>query len=310
MYRSAKELIDEITGLYDRLIDLFGSVPLVDRRDEVSGGSGLTDTICAPAPDQRTEVAELFDRYSSWARIVSAFLRRVEPNAADRFDAVAEELGSYFLLRRSGTDIDHDTWRRLFAFESRKLLLHQLDIVNGNSDEFTFGAMNITDYVDLDVTMTGGHGRYVADVRSILGSATTSFVLPYGPRDVENFVLRHFNPRSGTRRVVPTTVSPFAAFGKGLFDALVTDDVRDIYHALRAHARSTDVGVRLRLRQSAAPDHNRIPWEFKFAGTDFLCLEPRFAMSRHVDRHLSLPPRQVRYPLRVLTTISAPRDLP
>lgn len=308
MYRSAKELIDEIAGLYDRLIALFGSVPLVDRRED--DGIGPTETVCAPSYDQIAEAADLFDRYNSWSRLVAAFLRRVEPAAADRFTAVGSELGSYFLLQRSGTDIDHDTWRRLFAFESRKLLLHQLDVVNGNSDEFTFGAVNITGYVDLDVTMTGGHGSYVAEVRSVLGSATTTFVLPFGPQDVENFVLRHCNPRSGTRRVVPKTVSPFATFGQGLFDALVIDGIRDIYHALRAHARNNDVGVRLRLRQSGAPDLNRIPWEFMFDGTDFLCLEPRFAMSRHVDRHLSLPPLQVRYPLRVLTTISAPRDLP
>ncbi|WP_433795618.1 CHAT domain-containing protein [Actinoplanes sp. CA-252034] len=306
MYRSAKELIDEINKLHEEMLSLFASVTLADR---VPDDGGDSETVCAPDDAQHARAVALLDRYLSWSRVVVAFLRRADPVAATAFTAVTKDLGTYFLLRRTGTGIGHDMWRRLFAYESRRLLQDQTDMIERHADELTFTAVNAVKSVDLDVTIGGGRDRYTIDLRSILGSATGEFILPYGPRDIENFVLRHCRPRSGTRHVVPSAVSPFAIFGKGLFDALMAGEARDMFQALRAHARHNDVGVRLRLRQSAVPELNRVPWEFLFDGSDFLCLEPRFSIVRHSDRTLAPPPLRVRYPLRVLTTICSPGDL-
>ena len=308
MYRSAEDLVREASEMYTELLESFSGVTLVDR--VLPGQEDTTETVCDPTPAQIENAEALNERYARWVRIVAAYLERVQIGHSGLFAEQAEQLTSYFLFQRSGRNITHELWRALFFRESRQILAGLVQIVAENSDEFAVNSSTGVTFLDLDVRMTRARDEYVINVDSTLGSAAGTLVLPYDPRDVENFVLRHCSPRGAVRRAVPNSIAPFSKFGGALFDALMTGAVRDLYSMTRAHASANRLGIRFRLRQSNVPELMRIPWEFLFDGSGFICLEPRATLVRHLDMHLAAPALSVQLPLRILVTISSPPDLP
>ncbi len=86
--------------------------------------------------------------------------------------------------------------------------------------------------------------------------------------------------------------------------------MRDLLQQTRAHAVGVGNGLRVRLRLADAAEVQTIPWELLYDGTDFLCLSPHHSVVRHLDRVASPVAATPTHPLRVLVTVSSPRDLP
>src|SRR5262249_47880396 len=126
---------------------------------------------------------------------------------------------------------------------------------------------------------------------------------------VEIAVLRS----SGTRRDVVMQGSQeqpgVSDFGRKLFEALMTDTVRETFRRSRDRARASGKGLRLRLRIEA-PELAALPWEYLYdpAEGDYICLSTDTPVVRYLE--FDRPPEAIRVqpPLSILGMIASPTD--
>ena len=284
---------------------MFGSVELVEAAQE----DGSVATVCRPSPPQQALSQDLFGRFARWAGVATAFLRRADGKAADAFAQDARNFGTYLLLQRIGSDISQALWRALFVSESEKILALLLGAIRANSDEFVFSRRTAPEVIDLEIEIDTAPepGRYTVKARTAVGSAAARLTLPFDDQALEMFVLKHCNPRGAVRgHRPPTAVSPYSDFGGKMFDALFVDRVRELYFAARTHSRAMHKGLRIRLRHAGAPELAKLPWELLYDGTDFLFLDPKSALVRHIDSEFTVPAAETASPLRILVTVSSP----
>ncbi len=304
--------IEGLVASYEELVELMQMVSL--HRQEVTTGDGSADvrTVLAPSPDESRASRKLFAEYMARVRVVLAFLRRVDTGTAERFARTAEELSSYFLLRRQGGDISFDLWRELFARESAALVGRQTRLIAGNEDAFALlRARKPAWQVDFDLSIVRNGDEFRLDARSPLGSARSTLKLDLTPDELEHFVLAYCGPRPVVRRGgVPKALEPLAEFGGKLFEGLFRESVRDLLQQTRAQALGAGNGLRIRMRLPEAPELQTIPWELLYDGTDFLCLSPHHSLVRHLDRMATQAATIRSHPLHVLVTVSSPRNLP
>lgn len=153
-------------------------------------------------------------------------------------------------------------------------------------------------------------GSYRVEATSFLGEATGKFRLPFDDKDLKIFMLEVGRPRSlANRGRIPDFLRPTVDFGHSLYNAVITEGVRDLFVRSLHDAEQQNEGLRIRLRLNEAPGLAHLPWEFLYDGRDFLALSDASPLVRYMD--LPNPPRQlaVSLPLRILVTISAPTDL-
>lgn len=166
-------------------------------------------------------------------------------------------------------------------------------------------------YRDFVIKIERANNKYRVEAQGPTGEAESSFIVPFHPLEIENFLLRIGRPRSARHRGrVPKPLQPTIDFGGRLFDALLTGQARDVFMQARHDAEINGYGLRVKLRLNAAPELADLPWEFLYDGRDFLALNDATPLVRYLD--LPNPPRpmQVDLPLRILVTVSAPHDLP
>ncbi|MGH3932130.1 MAG: hypothetical protein ACRDTF_19385, partial [Pseudonocardiaceae bacterium] len=98
---------------------------------------------------------------------------------------------------------------------------------------------------------------------------------------------------------------PVRDWGQQLFEALVTDDVRDLYVASRRRSREQGSTIRLILRVRAA-ELAWLPWEFMFDPDwrDFLGV--RLSLVRHPEVLVPRQPLPAPVPLRILGMVVRP----
>jgi DNA-binding beta-propeller fold protein YncE len=167
----------------------------------------------------------------------------------------------------------------------------------------------VSAYDELKLRIDRSADGYRVLASSPEGEAQTEFVLPFNELQVENFILRMSRGRRGARRVEASEIVRAKDFGKALFDALVRDDVRELYH--RSLARSDaeeDRGLRLSLALSGVPELMDVPWEFLYDDPNFLAVSVWTPVVRYLDLPTPKRPLRVDTPLRVLALISSPHD--
>ncbi len=98
--------------------------------------------------------------------------------------------------------------------------------------------------------------------------------------------------------------------GQRLFDALITDAVRDAYSRSLAKAREQGAGLRLRLRIEA-PEVAALPWELLYDAQegDHVSLLRETPLTRYTALARDQGVLTVKPPLRILGMVSAPSDL-
>ncbi len=152
-------------------------------------------------------------------------------------------------------------------------------------------------------------GEYRVFASGPAGEAAGSFALPYSDVEVENLVLRLSRPRSGVRRIDSSDLELVRSFGGGLFDAVFSGRVRDVYRSSLASARGEGCGMRISLALTGTPELMHVPWEYLYDDPAFLSISMWTPVVRYLDLATTRRPLRVDPPLRILAMVSSPADL-
>ena len=174
--------------------------------------------------------------------------------------------------------------------------------------------MGLNSYLDLDLLVEAGGGRYRARVLdSPVGQATHDFSLPFTAEELQALFLHVYEvtsapPSASARSGADTQVR---AFGSRLLDAVFDDQVGACVLRSMDEAGRSGQGLRIRLRLDD-PDLSAIPWEFLYSGTtgSFLCLSDRTPLVRYVELPERIEPIAAQPPLMMLSVISSPAGAP
>jgi CHAT domain len=163
-------------------------------------------------------------------------------------------------------------------------------------------------YIELAIRLQQVDGDRYRTVASAPDGATATgaFVLPFSKTEIDNFVLRVGRRRLPVRSYRSAQMEEARNFGSRLFEALMVDDVRDVFHATRAVADQADEGVRITLCLADAPELMNLPWEFLYERPRFLAQSIYSPVVRSLDLKQVRSPHPLELPLRVLCMISAP----
>ena len=175
-------------------------------------------------------------------------------------------------------------------------------------------ARAVQELLDFDVAIEPvGDGGRVRVVASPAGEAQAGFALPFTDKDLEILILKVVGSIGRVRRKVRRIQSEerrlLEDFGGQLFQAVFSGPIRECLGRSRLIAESRDTGLRIRLRLSGALAN--IPWEYLYdAEYGFLGLSPETVLARHLEMPAPVRPFPISPPLRILTMISAPSDIP
>jgi len=172
-------------------------------------------------------------------------------------------------------------------------------------------------YFDFELEIGPGHGRQypVCVVHSPAGEARETMRFPFDELALENRLkdLQIALLRSGGKRrqVLSPEEQAVQDFGRDLFNALFTGEVRSRYDVSQARAWREGAGLRLKLRIQA-PELAALPWEFLYdpRQAEYICLSRHTPVVRYLELPQTIQPLTVTPPLRILGMIASPRDLP
>ncbi len=172
-------------------------------------------------------------------------------------------------------------------------------------------------YFDFELEIGLGRGRQypVSVVRSPAGEARETMRFPFDELALENRLkdLQIALLRSGGKRrqVLSPEEQAVQDFGRDLFNALFTGEVRSRYDVSQARAWRESTGLRLKLRIQA-PELAALPWEFLYdpRQAEYICLSRHTPVVRYLELPQVIQPLTVAPPLRILGMIASPRDLP
>jgi formylglycine-generating enzyme required for sulfatase activity len=166
-------------------------------------------------------------------------------------------------------------------------------------------------YLDFDLLVRRTESGYRAEVLSSpAGEATADFAAPFSEHELADLLLRVGRPRGRTRRIDSPEMEAVKILGKGLYDAVFRDKVRDRWHSSWSEAEAQNAGLRLRLRIADAPELNDVPWEYLYNGDEFLSLSAYTPLVRYLHTPERIRPLLVDGRLDVLVMISSPTDYP
>lgn len=172
-------------------------------------------------------------------------------------------------------------------------------------------------YLDFEIEIGSGSGRDypVAVVRSPAGEAEETMHFPFDELALDNRLkdLQIALLRSGgsRRQALSAEEQHVQAFGRDLFNALLTGEVRSRYDISCREARQQGKGLRLKLRIQP-PELAALPWEFLYdpRQAEYVCLSLDTPLIRYLELPQPVQPLFVTPPLRILGMIASPRDLP
>ena len=174
----------------------------------------------------------------------------------------------------------------------------------------------MVDYLDFDLEIGVGRGRKypLAVVRSPAGEARETMQFPFDELALEGQLLKLQVAllRSGGKRrqILSPDEQAVQNFGRALFEALFTREVRTRYALSQREAFHQGKGVRLKLRIQS-PKLAALPWEFLYDAeqAEYICLSSNTPIVRYLELPQPPEPLSVRLPLRILGMIASPKDL-
>ncbi|UCH93309.1 MAG: SUMF1/EgtB/PvdO family nonheme iron enzyme [Candidatus Aminicenantes bacterium] len=174
--------------------------------------------------------------------------------------------------------------------------------------------LSYLDYV-LEIGVGKGREYPVAVIKSPAGEARESMHFPFDHLELENRLkdLQIALLRSGgkRRRVNLPEEQAVQDFGRELFEALISKEVRSRYDVSLSEADQQRKGLRLKLR-ILSPELAALPWEFIFDErySKYLCLSRKTPVVRYLELPQPIQPLKVTLPLRILGMTACPSDLP
>jgi len=168
-------------------------------------------------------------------------------------------------------------------------------------------------YRNLDLLIERVESSYRARILSSpAGEGSVEFAFPFSDLELENFILRMGQSRRGARRIESPQKQAAKEFGTRLFESVFSGGMREIYKNALHAAETNELGLRLSLRLSGAPELLNVPWEYLYEPSleRFLALSVETPIVRYMDVPRQIFPLKVWTPLRILTMISSPREFP
>lgn len=175
-------------------------------------------------------------------------------------------------------------------------------------------------YLDFELEIDPGSGNEypVALIHSPAGEARETMHFPFEGAELEDCLRdlqaalrrssgqrRHIGSLPGSRE--DRTVQEF---GRALFDALFTGEIRNRYDVSKQQGVQQRKGLRLKLRIQP-PDLASLPWEFLYdpREAEYLCLSSSTPIVRYLELPRPVESLTVMPPLRILGMIASPSDL-
>ena len=168
-------------------------------------------------------------------------------------------------------------------------------------------------YLDFDLTLDRSATGYRARVLRCPAIPTArDFSLPFSDLELENFLLKIGHSRRNMRRLENRKVELAKDFGRRLFEAIFSDEIRSCLRQSLDTAGQQGAGLRLRLHLTDAPELADLPWEFLYDPSlnRFFVLSAQTPLVRYLDLPERIRPLPVQPPIRVLAMISAPSGFP
>lgn len=169
---------------------------------------------------------------------------------------------------------------------------------------------------DIKVGRQASNGIYpVQVVYSPAGETDGEMRFPFDEETLESHLqdLQYTLVRAPFRSL-SDEVQAVQDFGKQLFAALFTGDVRSLYYKSLQEAgqhskQQEETGLRLRLRIQA-PELAVVPWEYLYdeLRNVYICLSNTTPLVRYVEQSKVIPPLLVTPPLRILGMVASPSD--
>jgi hypothetical protein len=162
------------------------------------------------------------------------------------------------------------------------------------------------DYLEFELAIGHGDGHTVplAVLSSPAGQAQETMRVPFSDRDLEDLHGALASPSAGQEESC-------RAFGRKLFDALFTGQVRLLYDESLHLAAQRGEALRLKLRIDPS-ELADLPWELLYdpRSSEHLYLSPGILAARHVHPPQSVDLPAITPPLRILGMVASPGDLP
>jgi formylglycine-generating enzyme required for sulfatase activity len=171
-------------------------------------------------------------------------------------------------------------------------------------------------YLDFELEIGTGRGRQypVAVTHSPAGEAHATMHFPYDALSLEKrlAVLQNalLDSGGGFRHFPSPEELVVRNFGRDLFDALFTGQVRQCFEQSIEQAWQEDKGICLKLHLQP-PDLAALPWEFLYdpRQAEYVCLSRNTPLVRYLELPHTVPPLSLSPPLRILGMIASPDDL-
>jgi hypothetical protein len=171
-------------------------------------------------------------------------------------------------------------------------------------------------YEDFEIEISVGRGREypVAVINSPAGEAHETMQFPFDELALENRLkdMKIALLQSGGkyRLALSQEEQTMQDFGKALWNALLTGEVRNRYDVSLERANREGKGLRLKLRIQD-PKLAALPWEFMYEPrqNEYMCLSRNVSVVRYLEISQPIQPLAVEPPLRILGMSASPTDL-
>jgi hypothetical protein len=185
-------------------------------------------------------------------------------------------------------------------------------------ENYQFPSDRTTSYtLDFEIEIGIGKGREypLFVIRSPAGEAHETMHFPCDSLALEarlrNLEIALLHSGGTRRQIFSPDEQAVQDFGRQLFNALLTGEVRSRYDMSRDLARQKGRGLRLKLR-ILAPELARLPWEFLYDPRDaeYICLSRDTPIVRYLEIPQSIQPLSVTPPLKILGMVTSPGGYP
>jgi hypothetical protein len=168
-------------------------------------------------------------------------------------------------------------------------------------------------YENLDVRIEKVGDNYRARVSAeAAGEGAANIDLSASLNQLDGFLFNVGQPRRRSRGSAARRLTEAQKYGATLFDAVFQGDALGCLQRSLASASTREVGTRIRLRLTDAPELSDLPWEFLFDSVhkEFFSLSTHTPIVRYLECLQGIRPLKVVPPLRILAVISSPSDWP
>jgi hypothetical protein len=167
-------------------------------------------------------------------------------------------------------------------------------------------------YLDFDLRFRKHGGGYRAEiVAAPSGSGQHAFHLPFQEHELENYLLKIGQRRSGMRKADSPENRAAREFGNKLFDTVFCGELETAFWKSLETAKAGGNGLRIRLRLGDTPELADLPWEYLYQQQhrEFLALSAETPIVRYFELPETVKPLAITPPLRVLVMLSNPSDV-